>query len=92
MAFTYAIDASDGPEVSFTRILLTIQTLEDDLDRARETAKRAVSERDGAQTKLQRLEDEVSACRSEMQKAVSELEHDKQHWTAQVKSTLSGCH
>ena len=91
MASSGLSDASDGPEVPFTQVLLTVQTLEDELAGARESAKRADSEKDAAQTKFQRLEDEVSACRSEMQKAVSELENEKQHWTAQVGARVCGC-
>lgn len=49
MASSGLSDASDGPEVPFTQVLLTVQTLEDELAGARENAKRAISERDAAQ-------------------------------------------
>ncbi len=89
MTSTDAIEASDGLEGSFTKVLLAVQTLEEELAGTKESAKRAISERDASQNKAQRLERELAGCRSEMQKAVSDLQNHMQHWTAQVVAMSS---
>lgn len=76
--------ASEFPEFPVTKILQTVQALEDELAAAKHNAKKTESQRNSAQLQVDELKNELSCCRSEMQKAVLELQVDKQRWTAQV--------
>jgi len=77
--------ASESPDFPVTKILQTVQALEDELAAAKHNAKKAESQRNTAQVQLDELKNDISCCRSEMQKAVLQLQVDNQRWTAQVR-------
>lgn len=81
----------DAPEFSFTKLLLTVQSLEDELVAAKQSAKKAASERDVVRSQVKDLKEHFTVCDMEMQKKVSDLQKDLQHWTARVCLTICTC-
>ncbi|BDA49726.1 hypothetical protein COCOBI_14-3460 [Coccomyxa sp. Obi] len=89
MALKGTGEVPDAPEFSFTKFLLTVQSLEDELAAAKQRAKKAASERDVARSQVNDLKEQFTACNAEMQKKVSDLQKDLQHWTARAKAAES---
>lgn len=91
MALKGAGKVPDAPEFSFTKLLLTVQSLEDELIAAKQSAKKAASERDVARSQVNDLKEELTACKAELHKKVSGLQKDLQHWTARVCAARYTC-